>query len=192
MHARITDTGAVAELITHDPAGRYHPSLTWVPVPEALEGWVDHTWRWDAEAEALAPASLDALVSEAAARVAAERWRWQTAGALYDGHRYHTDAEGRQALTGAVVGAQAHEAEHGPGSFSTPWKTADGFTTLDLPGLIAAGQAVLGHVQACFGREAEIVSALQTAAAQPGATAETLIALYDSEIGHGWPLNGES
>jgi len=185
-YARITDTGAVAELITHDPAGRYHPSLTWVAVPDTLADWIDHTWHWNADTEALAPASLDDLVSEAADRLAAIRYGHQTTGAVYEGHAYHTDTEGRQAITGAVVGAQAYEAVHGEGSFSTVWKARDGFVTLDLPSLIAAGQAVLDHVQACFAREAEILAALQTAASAPGATAETVIAVYTAEIDQGW------
>ncbi|MBB4266884.1 DUF4376 domain-containing protein [Roseospira visakhapatnamensis] len=193
MWARIDDNGRVAELIRHDPAGAYHPSITWVSVPEALRPWVrTHGWRVTDDGQGVEPDSLDALVAQAAARVAAERWTRQTAGVMHDGHRYHTDTEGRQSITGAVVGAQAHEATHGPGTFSTVWKTADGFVDLDLPGLIAAGQAVLAHVAACFAREAEIRAAIQAAAADPDATATDIITTHDTHIGHGWPGTEET
>ncbi len=191
MHARIDDTGRVAELITHDPAGRYHPSIQWIPVPEALEGWVDHTWSWDGDTGDLVPVSLDALVTEAAARVAAERWRRQTAGVNQKGHRWHSDSEGRSSITDSLALATESEAATGE-AWSTTWKTMDGFVVVTRSDLVAAGLAVGSHVQACFGREAEIVAALQTAAAQPGATAADIIALFDTEIGQGWPTTGTS
>lgn len=51
MYARIdTDTTKVAETITHNPEGRYHPSLQWVEVPEWMEPFINNQFWYDGEA----------------------------------------------------------------------------------------------------------------------------------------------
>lgn len=50
MYARIDDESLVAELITNNPEGHYHPSLQWVEVPEWLEPYIDNQFWFDGEA----------------------------------------------------------------------------------------------------------------------------------------------
>lgn len=187
MWARIDETGRMAELIRHDPAGAYHPSITWVPVPEALQPWVrTHGWRATDDGASVEPESLDGLVSQLAATLADARWRRQVAGVVHDGRRWHSDGEGRSSITDSLALATEYEAATGQ-PWSTPWKTMGGFAIVDRPALVAAGLAVGAHVAGCFAREMEIATALATHAADPAATADSLIALYDSAIATGWP-----
>jgi hypothetical protein len=59
-------------------------------------------------------------------------------------------------ITGAVVKATIDP------SFSTRWKSIDGsFVSLDAAGVIALGNAVAGHVAACFAAEATLVAAIE-------------------------------
>lgn len=187
MWARIDDTGRVAELIRHDPAGAYHPSITWVAVPPALQPWVaTQGWRVSEDGVSVEPDSLDALIAQLAQALAAERYRRQVAGVLHDGRRWHSDSAGRSSITDSLGLASEYEAATGQ-PWASQWKTMDGYITVDRPAVVAAGLAVGVHVSACFGREAAILDALQAAATTPDATAADIIAAYDAEIGAGWP-----
>lgn len=67
MYARIDEQSLlVAELITHNPEGRYHPSLVWVKVPEWLEPYIDNQFWYDGEA--LNPPSEDYILHKVQAR----------------------------------------------------------------------------------------------------------------------------
>lgn len=46
MWARLDDNGHPAELIKEDPAGRFHPSLLFVPVPGELGEYIDGQYTW--------------------------------------------------------------------------------------------------------------------------------------------------
>jgi hypothetical protein len=80
--------------------------------------------------------------------------RWQaTQRFTYDG--VETVADGATtALTGAIVAMQL------PGGPDTVlWKLADGdFREWDLAALVAFGQAVRAHIQACFDHEATLAA----------------------------------
>lgn len=80
--------------------------------------------------------------------------RWQaTQTFTYDG--VQTAADGAAtALTGAIVAMQL------PGGPDTVfWKLADGdFREWDLAALVAFGQAVRAHIQACFDHEAALAA----------------------------------
>ncbi len=49
--ARIMD-GKPVEILTEDPAGRFHADILWVPVPEELAPYIDSTYTWDKDAGA--------------------------------------------------------------------------------------------------------------------------------------------
>ncbi|MEG2173702.1 MAG: hypothetical protein RRY29_10675 [Desulfovibrionaceae bacterium] len=66
MYARIDQETSVAELIPHNPQGRYHPSLQWVEVPAWLEPYIDNQFWYDGEA--LNPPTEDTLLQKAKAR----------------------------------------------------------------------------------------------------------------------------
>jgi hypothetical protein len=44
--ARAGDDGFCAEVIDFDPAGKFHESLVFHPVPPDLAGWIDGGYRW--------------------------------------------------------------------------------------------------------------------------------------------------
>ncbi len=187
MWARIDTAGRVAELTDADPGGRYHPDITWVPVAEALRDHVRvQSWQATAGQDGVEPESLSALIDQLGGDLAAVRYGHQTAGVLHDGRRWHSDGEGRSSITDSLALATEYEAATGE-SWTAAWKTMDGYTTVDRPALVAAGLAVGAHVSACFSREAAILTALETAATAPDATAEALITAYETEITAGWP-----
>lgn len=187
MWARIDTDGRVAELTETDPDGRYHPDIAWVPVAEALRDHVRvQTWQATATQDGVEPESLSALIAQLGADLAAVRYGHQTAGVLHDGRRWHSDGEGRSSITDSLALATEYEAATGE-SWSTAWKTMDGYLVVDRPALVAAGLAVGAHVSACFAREAAILTALETAATAPDATAADIITVYETQIGQGWP-----
>jgi hypothetical protein len=115
------------------------------------------------------------------AALAEERWRRQVAGYVHpdDGLTYHSDPEGRQSLNEALTLARDYEAANGADTWSTDWKAADGWTTVDLPKLLAVARGVAGMVQGLFAAERAHSEAL----AQLTDPAE--IAAYD--VTTGWP-----
>ncbi len=183
--------GLIGDLRHDDPAGHFHPDVVWVQVPEALAPWLDYR-TWTVGDGTVGPPDLTTLLEQMADAVAARRWTEQVAGVVYDGHRYHTDTEGRQSITGAVVGAQIHETENGPGTFEVEWKTMDGFVDLGLSGLSAAGQAVLTYLSACYRREARIRTALEEAVTDPDATPDSVVQVFNTEIDTGWPAQQDA
>ncbi|MEE2953257.1 MAG: DUF4376 domain-containing protein [Pseudomonadota bacterium] len=177
MWARI-DNGYLAEFISFEPTGRFHPSIEWVEVPEELRPWVDSSWA-TTEAGDLEPPSLDALRTQMFERLAAKRWAIETGGtALPDGTQIPTDERTRNVIMAAYVKAKADPAYAIPN-----WKFGAGqFGPLDAATIIAIGDAIEAHVQAAFGREAEITAALEAKRA-----VGTLIEMWDAEIDQGWP-----
>lgn len=88
------------------------------------------------------------------AALANRRWQ-ETQTFTYDG--VQTAADGAAtAMTGAIVAMQL------PGGPDTVlWKLADGdFRVWDLAALVAFGQAVRAHIQACFDHEATLAAAI--------------------------------
>ncbi|MCJ2141864.1 DUF4376 domain-containing protein [Methylobacterium sp. E-066] len=88
---------------------------------------------------------------------AAKRYAVETGGITVSGARVRTDRESQALLTGAYVRAQKNPA--GTVSF----KTLDGFVKLPAAQVIALGDAVGDHVQACFDAEEAVDAALSAA-----------------------------
>lgn len=49
MWARLDDLDYVAEVVTEDPTGRFHPDLRFVPVPTGWEPYIDGNFSWDGQ-----------------------------------------------------------------------------------------------------------------------------------------------
>jgi hypothetical protein len=109
------------------------------------------------------------------AAVAEKRWEVETAGVVIGGIRIKTDRESAAKLTAAYV-----KADRDPGYAIANWKVADGtFVTLSAAAILAAGDAVSAHVQACFDREAALSVEI---------LASTDVELLsDIDIESGWP-----
>lgn len=119
-------------------------------------------------------AELNTLKAAKLAALAARRWQAETGGITLASMPIKTDEDTQRKITGAYVQAAKNP------DMTVRWKMGAGvFMTLDAETIIAIGDAVTAHIQACFDREAE-VSADILAAADIGA----LVAV---DIESGWP-----
>lgn len=107
------------------------------------------------------PPTLAERREAANAAVAALRRDKIGGSAVIGGVHMWVDIESRANLTAAVLGAQLNP------QVVVQWKTADGaFVSLDATQLATLATAVMGYVQGCFVREAEL-RALIAAAEDP-------------------------
>lgn len=107
--------------------------------------------------------------------LADRRWQAEVGGTTVGGIPVSTDRESQSKLTAAFVQADKNPA------FNIPnWKVAPGtFVTLDATTIIALGNAVTAHVQACFDREAELCNEILNAVDD--------VDLAAIDINSGWP-----
>ena len=131
------------------------------------------------EADPLAAVASKTPVEDARkdrlASIAAERWA-HSQRFIYDGVETPCDDGARAALIGAVVGLQMAQS-NGP----ITWKLGPGeFRTWNFAELVAFGQAMRGHVQACFDNEALLTQAI--------ALAPTSADVARIDLTQGWPL----
>lgn len=103
------------------------------------------------------------------------RWRHETGGIVVGGSPIKTDGESQRKLTSAYV-----QAEKDSGFVIDNWKIAPGvFVPLNAATIIAIGDAVTAHVQACFDHEGAVTTAILAA--------EDHDALDMIDMGAGWP-----
>lgn len=89
------------------------------------------------------------------AYAAGARWRKETGGISVSGLNVATDDRSKALIQGAYLQAQRDPA------FTALWKTAAGaFVTIGAAEIEAVALAVAAHIQACFGKEAEVVQAI--------------------------------
>lgn len=103
------------------------------------------------------------------AAIAALRYAAETAGIEVSGIHIDTGRDSQALITGAALNAVIDP------SYICNWKTPVGFVQLDAHTLLAVATAVRAHVQACFDREAVLLSALDAGA------------FTESMLGEGWP-----
>jgi len=126
-----------------------HPVMSWVDVP-AGQG-VAPGWSWDG-ATFVAPDSTPAVPRVDA--VAARRYQAEVGGVVWNGWPVATDRDSQSKVNAAYVMAKDGHWPAGAG-----WKFADGvYRPLTADQVQALALAVAGHVQACFAREAALVS----------------------------------
>lgn len=117
----------------------------------------------------LAQARTDKL-----AALSERRWQAETGGTLVGGVPVKTDASSTAKITAAYV-----QAKENP-NFTVNWKVATAmFVTLDAATIIAIGDAVTAHVQACFDNEMALTASIMLAA--------DVAALDAIDINSGWP-----
>lgn len=95
-----------------------------------------------------------AIAAEWAGRIAARRFQAETGGVTVQGIQVNTERDSQSLLTGAAFAASLDP------DYRIKWKTASGFVELTGDQVIALATAVRAHVQACFDREAELLSAV--------------------------------
>lgn len=123
------------------------------------------------------PVPLDELRDNMLDRLAGRRWIAETGGIIVGGAPIKTDRESQAVLTSAYVQASGNP------EFTARWKVGRGaFVTLDAATIVAIGNAVTSHVQACFNREDELTDEILAAHA-----AEDREALEAIDLDAGWP-----
>lgn len=176
MYARIDDNGHCAEFIDFDPAGKFHPSLKWMLVPDPLRPYVDHSYTATEDGE-IQPPTLDYLRAQLKARVKERRKRAEEAGTTVNGTPVETDRESQSMLNGAVEYMRRN-----PGGVIN-WQLPDlSFIALDADKVGALADAVAAHVQSCFTRQAEICADMERRT-----KVSTLLEAYQDAIDTGWP-----
>ena len=93
--------------------------------------------------------------------IAARRWQAEVAGIQVGGVHVNTDDRSKLLINGATV-----EAMRDPG-YVMQWKTRGGFVEMTAEEVITVSRAVRAHIQACFNREAELLSELVAEAFTP-------------------------
>ncbi|GEO82850.1 hypothetical protein [Pararhodospirillum oryzae] len=174
MWALIID-GLVSEITPLDPAGRYHPSLTWVEVPESLRPWVGPGWT---EADGFRPpdgfathlvARIDILAGEA-------RQRWVT------------DVPGQEGTYQAKAAeAAALASDPAPDPAEYPYLSAEavetGASLAETAALVAATAAAWAQANATIEARRR---GWKTRAAAATSPADLLVILSDLHA-RGWP-----
>lgn len=107
---------------------------------------------------------------------AAKRWAVETGGIVVMGATIRTDEFSQTKILGARVAAKEDA------GYTLNWKESDGtFYALNAAQIIAIGDAVRNHVQACFDAEMAVVAAIR--ANPPTITSVAHIEAY------AWPSN---
>lgn len=102
--------------------------------------------------------TLEQARADKLAAAAERRWRAEIGGALVGNMPVKMDAVSTAKITAAYVQAKANPA------FTVNWKVDTAmFVTLDAATIIAIGDAVTAHVQACFDREMVLATAIMLA-----------------------------
>ncbi len=119
--------------------------------------------------------TLEGTRNDKLAALAARRWEAQTGGTTLNGLPVKTDETTTEKITAAYF-----KASQDPSYVVRNWKMETGFfTALDAATVIAIGDAIEEHVQACFDREADLTTAIMLAA--------DVAALNAIDIETGWP-----
>lgn len=165
-YARIDETdNTCAEFIDFAPEGRFHPTIRWLTVPEALEPFADHAYV--AVGDAIEPPSLDYLRGQLKTRLAAIRFAKETAGVtLPDGSQVRTDRESQAQVNSAYTSLREDFVA------TADFKGANGWVAITLEEITPIAKAISQHVQPCFTAERRVSEQIEAAG-----TAEELVAI---------------
>lgn len=122
--------------------------------------------------------TLEGALNRKLAELAAYRYEQETAGITVNGAVIKTDLESQAMINGAVAYSNLNP------ELLIDWKAANGWVQIGHDDIIAIGQAVGAHVQACYTNEkvhAAAINALSTKEVPSIAEIEA----YDFTVG--WP-----
>jgi hypothetical protein len=163
------EQGLYAGTVEAEPSGAM-PLRSTPTTPPKLTG--DQVARWAGtgwEKLAAAPEPDPLPEPDWLSLIAARRYQAEIGGIELAGLPIATDDRSKLLINGAALRASRE-----PG-YTLRWKTGDGFIDLSGAQVLAMADAVADHVQRCFDREAELL----TAVADGSITAEMLE--------QGWP-----
>lgn len=104
-----------------------------------------------------------------AEQISSRRFIAEVSGTIFDGVSFETTRDSQSLIAGAALAAVIDP------KYSCNWKSGGEFIHLDSSQLIGAASAVRLHVQSCFDREKELLSAIND-----GVFTEEM-------LGEGWP-----
>lgn len=134
------------------------PSTLW-PIDSLLietDEPVDQGWHWTGSTF-VDPASISPSVNDLLDYLGRKRVAVEEGGIVLNGMTIATD----RAVSQAKITAAWAKAKADPTFSIANWKVAPGvFVPLDNATIIAIGDAVTAHVQACFDKEAELAAAI--------------------------------
>lgn len=119
-----------------------------------IQSATDTTGHWCLIDGVLTRVSAEVKV-DFAQRIAAERYRRESSGVLFEGYTADTTRDGQALIASAVIAALLDPA------YKCAWKFAQGFVELEAAKLIALATLVRTHVQDCFDRERALLSAVE-------------------------------
>lgn len=134
--------------------GMGNVSLPADPSDEALEALGVTVYEYDNSPE---PLTLAELKVQKLQELADSRYQEETSGYSFNGIIIATDRETVSILTGAVVKTMFNP------EYVLQWKALTGWIVLDAKAIVAIADAVSGHVQACFEKEARLSTEVEAA-----------------------------
>lgn len=162
---------AVAPILMPDNPAAWYEDLV-VSEPVIIEG----QWKRPAQIIDLRnDDNVQKLKTNLRAVIADLRYNHEVGGITVNGAVIKTDRESQATITGAYSRAQADS------ETTVAWKADNGFVELDCASIIAFGDAVFNHVQACFDHERVLET--QVEAAQ---TWQDIMAI---DLEAGWPVD---
>jgi hypothetical protein len=122
--------------------------------PPKLTGTQVAQWQGEWVKLPTAPEPPPAPTPDWPSLIAARRYTAEMAGTTVQGMAIATDDRSQGLITGAALAAML-DAE-----YTIKWKTAEGFVELTGAQIIGVASAVRAYVQACFDREADLLTAV--------------------------------
>ena len=104
--------------------------------------------------------TLDDLKAAKKAEIAAARYNYEIAGVIINGIHITTDREDQAMITAVALSAVVDPA------YTTVWKGADGYLTLNAAEILAMARIVGAHVEAAFAEEKRLVDLIDAAQTQ--------------------------
>lgn len=108
--------------------------------------------------ESLIPTpTLDDLKNNKRNEIAAARYDYEIAGVIINGIHITTDREDQSMITAVALSAVVDPA------YTTVWKGADGYLTLNAAEILAMARIVGAHVEAAFAEEKRLAALIDAA-----------------------------
>lgn len=155
--------GITVDSVPDQPEGNYE-----LYVVDGSPVWKKPRYRYEAQGD------LAGLREHMLERVKEKRHEVETRGVEYNGHTFGTDAESRQSVVETLEYARDQD------TFSTVWKTSDGFMTgVTAADLEAVRDKIASLRQSAFDNEATLATEINAAA--------SISELNSIDITTGWP-----
>lgn len=145
MWARI-ENATVAEMTSIDPQDRFPPSLNWIACPDDTQPGMQY-------ADGLFTVKPKTPI-DLAAQIASRRYQHETAGITANSVNIDTSRDSQALITAAALSAVMDP------TYVCVWKALNGPVTLTAAQIIEIATAVRAHVQVCFDRECQLLTAL--------------------------------